>query len=102
MNAATLNLGFDDIARLACEDAESPSAAGCESVPALRIALLYGEELRIPKSVGRLLVLSGTAWVSFEAKDHVLERGESMDFAGASHRAVVSPLCGEAAFLELT
>jgi hypothetical protein len=91
MSAAALNVAFDDIARLACEPA-----------PALRIALLYGEELRIPVSATGLRVLSGTAWVSFEARDYVLERGDEMEFRPSRHRAIVSPLRGEAAFLELT
>jgi hypothetical protein len=48
----------------------------------LRLILLHGEALRVPKRLGFLRVLSGTAWVSMDGKDFVVAEGQSLDLRG--------------------
>jgi hypothetical protein len=67
-----------------CRDTESWNRS-------LRLTLLRGEALRVPRGARRLRVLSGTAWVSLEGEDFVLERCESIPLAKRpGHEAVVS------------
>ncbi len=57
----------------------------------LRLTMVHGEVLRVPKSARKLRVLSGQAWVSFEGKDIILDRGESLMLPrSARHEAIVS------------
>jgi hypothetical protein len=68
----------------------------------LRLTLLRGEALRVPKASRALRVLSGTAWVSLEGEDLVLARCESLSLPGRrGHQAVVSSAGEEALLLEL-
>jgi hypothetical protein len=68
----------------------------------LRLALVRGELLRVPRTARRLRVLSGTAWVSLEREDAVLGRGESLVLPrGSRYEAVVSASGGDALFFEL-
>jgi hypothetical protein len=55
----------------------------------LRLALARGEVLRLPR-VRSVHVLSGTAWVSQDAKDHVVEPGRCLRLARNKDRPVVS------------
>ncbi len=100
MSAATISLAFNDFARLAAEDrgmdlgAEGPAGA-------LRLALLYGEQLRVPSSSEWLRVLSGTAWVTAKGEDHVLASGDEIALPRDSNGTVVSAVGHEALFFEV-
>jgi hypothetical protein len=64
--------------------------AARESRPVLRIALLPGELIRIPRARGHLHVLSGTAWISECARDVVAGRGSCVALTRTRHPALVS------------
>jgi hypothetical protein len=87
----SMSLDFGDFA---CAARES------EQTRALRMALLYGELLRIPKSVEMLRILSGCAWVSAGGRDFVLGCGESLSLSGSSRDAIISAVHGETLFFE--
>jgi len=61
-----------------------------ESRPVLRIALLPGELLRIPRARRNIHVLSGTAWISESGRDMVADRGTSVGFSRSRHPVLVS------------
>jgi len=66
----------------------------------LRVVLVEGETLRLPLSLMRVSVLSGTAWITQAGQDTLLEAGSSFDLSAAADRAVISsigvmPLCFE-------
>ncbi|HET7838893.1 MAG TPA: hypothetical protein VFL04_03985 [Rectinemataceae bacterium] len=92
MSTATISLSFNDFARTASEG---------EALQALRIALLYGEQLRIPSSSEWLRILAGKAWVSYSGEDHLLGEGEELDLPRAKGGAVISALGGESLFFEV-
>jgi hypothetical protein len=114
MSTASINLAFDDFARAlrgasahldtgACRDAvvARGSDEACEPLAALRVALLYGEQLRLPDSSRELQVLSGRAWVSQDGEDYILGSGESLAVAPRKGGAIISALGGEALFFEI-
>jgi hypothetical protein len=68
---------------------------------ALRILLLPGEVLALPRSSSRIRVLSGAAWVSKGGRDLLLATGERMDTARGRDRPVVSGLGTEVLLFEL-
>ncbi len=92
MSSATISLSFNDFAR---------TADSGEPLHTLRIALLYGEQLRIPSSSEWLRILAGKAWVSFAGEDHVLEEGEELRLPRAKGGAVISPLGRGSLFFEV-
>jgi len=66
----------------------------------LRMVLVEGEALRLPLSLKRISVLSGTAWISQAGRDTLLKSGAFVELSAASDRAVISaigivPLCFE-------
>ena len=64
--------------------------AAKESRPVLRIALLPGELLRVPRTRKHLHVLTGTAWVSDCGRDIVAERGACVPLERSRHPVLVS------------
>ena len=58
----------------------------------LRMVLVEGEALRLPLSSLRVSVLSGTAWVTQQGEDKLLQPGESFALSAAADRAVISPI----------
>ena len=98
MSATTIDLAFDGIARRAreaCIDRRGDYRM-------LRIALLYGEQFRLPRGSQCLRVLSGTAWVSLCGEDHVLEGGDCLSVYKAKGGAIVSALCEEGIVFEIS
>lgn len=87
--------GFARKAREACVDRP-------DDLRVMRIALLYGEQFRIPKGAEWLQVLSGTAWVSVRGKDHVLGGGDCLSVHRAKGGAIVSALCEEGIVFEIS
>ena len=75
--------------------------AAKESRPVVRIALLPGELLRVPRARGHLRVLSGTAWISECARDVVAERGSCVALARSRHPALVSGAGNQPLLLEI-
>ena len=70
------------------------------SLPALRLTLIRGEALRLPRETSRLRVLSGNAWLSLGGEDRVLQSGESLALPPAlRYPAIVSALGEEELFL---
>ena len=57
---------------------------------ALRIVLLPGELLRVPKARRSIRVISGAAWISHNGQDYELNPGEVMALARTKHDALVS------------
>jgi hypothetical protein len=84
-----LTLAFQDIERNA-------------GLSVLRLALCRGEALRIPRSRKGLRVLSGTAWVTIDGDDILLQRGDAIELDGRLRgaRAVVSVVDGETLLFE--
>ena len=95
MNAATMDIAFDDIARSSCVERRS-------DYPVLRIALLYGEQFRLPRDSRWLQVLAGTAWVSLGGKDHVLDGGDCLTVSKAKDGAIVSALREDSIVIEIS
>ncbi len=58
----------------------------------LRVVLVEGEALKLPRSSVLLGVLSGSAWVSQAGLDTFLQAGERFHPADGRDAAVVSPL----------
>ncbi len=58
----------------------------------LRVVLVAGEALKLPRGTAALRVLSGTAWVSQAGLDMFLEAEQSFRPAADPDAAVVSPL----------
>jgi hypothetical protein len=75
--------------------------AATQSRPVLRIALLPGELLRIPRARTHLHVLSGTAWISECVRDVVAERGSCVRLARSRHPALVSGARNQPLLLEI-
>ena len=61
-----------------------------ESRPVLRIALLPGELLRVPRARTHLHVLSGTAWISDGGRDILADRGSCVALSRSRSSALVS------------
>lgn len=72
-----------------------------ESRPVLRIALYPGELVRIPRGRNHLHVLSGTAWISANARDRVAGRGACVGLEAGRDTALVSGLGGEPLMFEV-
>ncbi len=67
----------------------------------LRIALLPGELVRVPRSHKHLHVLSGTAWISDNARDVVADRGACVGLSRSRNSALVSGVGGQPLLLEI-
>jgi hypothetical protein len=104
-SAIMINLAFDDFSRAARgadERRERRYAGSCDEISALRIALRYGEQLRVPDASKRLHLLSGTAWVSSGGRDYVLDDGDCLSVSRAKGGAIISPLREEPILFELS
>ena len=75
--------------------------AATESRRVLRIALLPGELLRVPRSRGHLHVLSGTAWISNNARDVVADQGSCVGLTRSRSPALVSGVGGAPLLFEI-
>jgi len=74
--------------------------AATSSLPALRLTLIRGEALRLPRGTSGLRVISGNAWLSIGRDDSVLRSGENFALPkGLRNPAVVSALGEEELFL---
>jgi hypothetical protein len=96
MSTATISIAFDDFAR------SFHGGIAREPMTALRLALLYGEQLRIPRSFERLRIVSGKSWVTFGGRDFTLLRGESLAISKAHGGAIISAVGGESLLFEVT
>jgi Uncharacterized conserved protein, contains double-stranded beta-helix domain len=59
------------------------------SQPIVRVRLIRGETLRLPRWCESLYVVSGYAWLSRNAEDILLERGETYSIPPGKGGAVV-------------
>jgi hypothetical protein len=78
----------------------APRARGASPSP-LRVVLVQGEALRLPRSTAALAVLSGTAWVSQAGRESVLQAGEQFLPADGRDAVVVSALGSLPLLLEM-
>jgi hypothetical protein len=92
MSSADIAMIFQNAAR---------GVAAKESRPVLRIALLPGELLRMPRFRRHIHVLSGTAWISECNRDIVAERGSCVGLLRARHCALVSGLGAQPLLFEI-
>ncbi len=82
MSTIDLSLLMNGVGRGAARPADS----------ALRMVLLEGEALRLPRSRMRVRVLSGTAWITQQGEDKLLPEGEALALSAAADQAVISPI----------
>ncbi len=80
---------------------ESARISRTSRAAALRLMLLRSEALRVPKRLSRLRVLSGTAWISLDGRDLVLEAGQTVELAELKTPAVVSAIGCAAVLFEV-
>ena len=78
----------------------SREAAGAADAP-LRVVLVQGEALKLPRGSALLCVLTGAAWVSQAGQDLFLPAGERFHPQPDADAAVVSPLGGVPLLLEI-
>jgi hypothetical protein len=80
-----------------------PRAAGSsQSTDApLRVVLVEGEALRLPRSRASIRVLAGSAWITQRGDDRFLKAGEAMTAAAGADCAVVSALGTQPLLLEV-
>jgi mannose-6-phosphate isomerase-like protein (cupin superfamily) len=93
MSTVAVDLVFNNFVRAAHRESERTSV--------LRVALLHGEMLRVPRSSDRLRILSGSAWVTFGGKDFLLESGEQLTLPKTRYGAVISAVGGDALLFEV-
>ena len=89
MSSIDMSLLFEGVARGVPADAP------------LRIVLLPGEALRIPRARPTIRVLSGTAWLTSEGKDIILCRGQCLAVATTNEAPVISGIGSEAVLFEV-
>ena len=65
----------------------------------LRLTLMRGEALRLPRNARRLRVLSGKAWVSMRGEDIVLDDCQSLHLAARRQDGPVVSAAGDQALL---
>ncbi len=80
--------------------AERNAIIGTGPTP-LRLVLLPGEALGMPRGKARLRVLSGTAWITRSGMDIALGAGESLGVTPSRDSAVISGLGGQPLLVEL-
>jgi hypothetical protein len=80
--------------------AERTAIAGSRTA-ALRLVLLPGEVLRLPRGRACLHVISGTAWVTHAATDSIVFAGRSLTVAPEGDPALFSALGGEPVMVEV-
>jgi hypothetical protein len=69
--------------------------------PPLRVVLMEGEALKLPRGSTSLRVLSGTAWVSHAGQDLFVPAGQRFRAAHGTDSAVVSALGGVPLLVEM-
>ncbi len=81
-------------------DRRAAGTVGSADAP-LRVVLVQGEALRLPRSRPSIRVLAGSAWITQCGEDRVLMAGEGMTAAVCADRAVVSALGAQPLLLEV-
>jgi hypothetical protein len=104
MSSINTSALFQGVAR----GTKSADYRGADAAAPLRIVLLPGEVLRIPRTRVTVKVLSGTAWLTSEGKDIILCKGECSDcgehcqsMAIANEAPVISGLGTQAVLFEV-
>ncbi len=65
------------------------------------MALPAGRHLSLKANGQTLIVLSGSAWVTFKGEDFILRRGESLTLAGHAVDACISAVGNKPVMLEV-
>jgi hypothetical protein len=91
MSTAEMTLLFQGVERAV--SATTPSV--------LRLVLLPGETLRIPRTYASITALSGTAWITRGGKDILLTSGERCELRAARDCTVISAIGSEALLFEV-
>ena len=71
---------------LTITDFIEPTAA----TAANRLTLTNPNVLRLPRTVGKMRVISGVAWVSAAGRDHIVGAGEGLSLAMSRDAAIVT------------
>jgi hypothetical protein len=71
-----------------------------EPVP-LRIVLVQGEALSVPRTLSTVRVLSGKAWISMNGRDVLLSAGEQSDVGRSRNGSVISAVGSQALLFQL-
>ena len=74
--------------------------AGSTDAP-LRVVLVEGEALKLPRGSSQMRVLTGAAWVSQAGRDSLLQAGELFRPEASTDAAVVSALGSVPLLLEI-
>ncbi len=77
------------------------TAAAASADAPLRVVLVEGETLRLPRSRSSIRVMAGSAWITQCGQDRVLTAGQAMTAAAGPDRAVVSALGAQPLLLEV-
>jgi hypothetical protein len=77
-------------------------ARGAPAAAPLRLVLLPGEALRIPRAHSTVRVLSGTAWLTSEGKDIILCNGQCLPVATLREPPVISGVGSAAVLFEVS
>jgi len=94
MSTIDIGLLLNGVGRRAEGSSESADAP-------LRVVLVQGEALRLPRSRTSIRVLAGSAWITQCGEDRFLTAGEAMTAAAGADRAVVSALGAQPLLLEV-
>jgi len=94
MSTIEIGLLLNGVGRRAAGSAESTDAP-------LRVVLVEGEALRLPRSRTSIRVLAGSAWITQRGEDRFLMAGEAMTATAGPDRAVVSALGAQPLLLEV-
>jgi hypothetical protein len=86
---------------LIMERGERNALVGRGPVP-LRIVLLPGEVLRLPRVRALLHVLSGAAWITRAGRDTVISEGERITMPAVREPAVISSLGSHPLMVEVS
>jgi hypothetical protein len=76
-------------------------ARGAAAAAPLRIVLLQGEALRIPRARTTIRVLSGTAWLTAGDEDIILYNGQCLSMATPKKSPVISGIGSEPVLFEM-
>lgn len=94
MSTIDFGLILDGVGRRAA------GSAGNAEAP-LRVVLVQGEALRLPRSRTSIRVLAGSAWITQCGEDLFLRAGQAMTAAAGADCAVVSALGVQPLLLEV-
>lgn len=76
-------------------------SANLPAVSPLRLVLVQGEALRLPRSRTSIRVLAGSAWITQDGEDRFLLPGEAMTAAAGRDGVVISALGARPLLLEM-